>query len=67
MATDVEIALQFTPRPIAEIAEKLGISHDFLNHYGRDIAKVDLQALTHNGPKPGRLILGKHITVDNIA
>lgn len=57
MATDVEIALQFTPRPVAEIAEKLGISHDFLNHYGRDIAKVDLQALTHNGRKPGRLIL----------
>ncbi|UTW03313.1 formate--tetrahydrofolate ligase [Amphritea atlantica] len=57
MTTDVEIALQFTPRPIAEIAGKLGISHNFLNHYGRDIAKVSLQALTHNGRQPGKLIL----------
>ncbi len=57
MATDVEIAMQFTPRPISEIAEKLGIDSDYLNHYGRDIAKVDLRALTENGRKPGKLIL----------
>ena len=57
MATDVEIAMQFTPSPISEIAEKLGIDSDYLNHYGRDIAKVDLRALTENGRKPGKLIL----------
>ncbi|SEQ23578.1 Formate-tetrahydrofolate ligase [Amphritea atlantica] len=57
MATDVEIALQFTPRPISEIAEKLGIEDHYLNHYGRDIAKVDLRALSHNDRQPGKLIL----------
>lgn len=57
MATDVEIALQFAPRPISEIAEKLGIEDHYLNHYGRDIAKVDLRALSHNGRQPGKLIL----------
>ncbi len=57
MPTDVEIALQFTAHPISEIAEKLGIGEHYLNHYGRDIAKVDLRALTENGRKPGKLIL----------
>lgn len=57
MATDVEIAQQFSPRPITEISEKLGIDNDYLHPYGRDIAKIDLQALTQNGRKPGKLIL----------
>lgn len=57
MPTDVEIARQFTARPISQIAEKLGIGEHYLNHYGRDIAKVDLRALTQNGRQPGKLIL----------
>ncbi|WP_299195055.1 formate--tetrahydrofolate ligase [uncultured Amphritea sp.] len=57
MATDVEIALQFTPSPITEITGKLGIESDYLSHYGRDIAKVDLRALTHSNRTPGKLIL----------
>jgi formate--tetrahydrofolate ligase len=57
MATDVEIAQQFTPRPIHEISEKLGISSEHLLPYGRDIAKIDLKALKTQTKKKGRLIL----------
>lgn len=57
MATDVEIALEFTPLPITQISEALGIDSDYLQPYGRDIAKVDLKALTQSNRKPGKLIL----------
>ncbi|NQY35827.1 MAG: formate--tetrahydrofolate ligase [Alteromonadaceae bacterium] len=57
MTTDVEIAQQFTPRPIQEISDKLGISQDHILPYGRDIAKVDLNALKTKSTKKGRLIL----------
>lgn len=57
MATDVEIAQLFTPRPITEISETLGIDQTHLLPYGRDIAKVDLAALRTPSTKKGRLIL----------
>jgi formate--tetrahydrofolate ligase len=57
MATDVEIAQKFTPRPIYEISEKLGIKNDHILPYGKDIAKVDLKALTTKQNRKGRLIL----------
>jgi formate--tetrahydrofolate ligase len=57
MSTDVEIAQQFTPRPITEISEKLGIDSEHLLPYGRDIAKIDLKALKTKTKKKGRLIL----------
>ncbi len=57
MASDVEIASQFTPRPIFEISEKLGIDNQHLLPYGRDIAKVDLAALDQPSSKKGKLIL----------
>ena len=57
MATDVEIAQKFTPRPINEISEKLGINSEYLLPYGRDIAKIDLKALKTKNQKKGRLIL----------
>ena len=46
MSTDVQIANQYTARPIQEIAAQLGVSPDDLLPYGRDIAKVDIQALS---------------------
>ncbi|HEX2951382.1 MAG TPA: formate--tetrahydrofolate ligase, partial [Armatimonadota bacterium] len=46
MLTDVEIAQQATPKPIREIAEQLGIHEDELEYYGRDKAKISLEALT---------------------
>jgi len=57
MSTDVEIAQLFTPRPITEISDKLGIDQAHLLPYGRDIAKVDLAALRTPSTKKGRLIL----------
>lgn len=63
MTTDVEIAQQFTPRPIneiseiSEISEKLGIDREHLHPYGRDIAKIGLKALNTKTKKKDRLIL----------
>lgn len=57
MPTDVEIAAQFTPKPIERIARKLGIVKDDLLPYGRDIAKVHLSALERPTGKEGRLVL----------
>lgn len=57
MATDVEIAQQFTPRPITDISESLGIEQTHLLPYGRDIAKVDLAALKAPSNKKGYLVL----------
>jgi formate--tetrahydrofolate ligase len=57
MTTDVEIAQQFTPRPINEISDKLGIDNEHLLPYGRDIAKIDLKALNSKTKRKGRLIL----------
>ena len=64
MATDVEIARQFTPRPIAEIAETLGVHSEDLQPYGQAIAKVDLNALQRPRARKGkaRLVLVSAIT-----
>lgn len=63
MLTDVEIAQQATPRPIQEIAQKLGISPEELELYGPVKAKVSLEALQRLSGRPdGRLILMTAIT-----
>jgi formate--tetrahydrofolate ligase len=51
-------------RPITEIAHDLGIGADFLEPYGRDKAKVRLEALkeAHATRAPGKLILVSAIT-----
>jgi len=56
MSTDIEIAQQFTPRPIQQIAESIGIHSDDLMPYGKDIAKVNINALKRHNRK-GKLIL----------
>ena len=64
MPTDVEIARQHTPRPIVEIAAKLGLEPDDLLLYGPTKAKVRLEVLERprTRPQPGRLILVSAIT-----
>lgn len=57
MATDVEIAQQFTPKAITTITDQLNIHSDYVHPYGRDIAKIDLKALSKPNDKKGRLIL----------
>ena len=49
-------------RPIADVARDLGIAPDFLEPYGRDKAKVRLEAITASGRPRGKLILVSAIT-----
>ena len=57
MPTDGEIAQQVQPKPIGQIADQLGIAHDDLLPYGRDMAKVHTNALLRSNSKQGRLVL----------
>ncbi len=49
-------------RPIADVARDLGIDPDFLEPYGRDKAKVRLEAIAASGRPAGKLILVSAIT-----
>lgn len=56
--SDIEIAQEATLKPVAEIAEKVGIPEDYLESYGKYKAKVDYNLLDEMKNKPdGRLIL----------
>jgi formate--tetrahydrofolate ligase len=50
------------PRPIADVARELRIAPDHLEPYGRDKAKVRLEALEAAERSPGKLILVSAIT-----
>lgn len=57
MTSDIEIARAANKLPIAEIAEKLGLSFEQILPYGHDKAKITHDAIAGlSGPK-GRLIL----------
>jgi Formyltetrahydrofolate synthetase len=63
MPTDIEIARGVTPRPIADIADDLGLTPDEFEPYGRDKAKVRLDALERRREVPnGKLVLVTAIT-----
>lgn len=58
MLTDIEIAKQADIKPISDIAEKLGISADELEFYGKYKAKLPLSLLKKDENKEdGKLIL----------
>ena len=65
MPTDLEIAHQASPRPIADVAADMGLSPDDLEPYGRDKAKISAQTiarlLTPNAPR-GKLVVVTAIT-----
>ena len=54
--SDIEIAQSVTPRPITEIAAKLGLTENDLIPYGRDKAKVEPSAY-QSKPRKGKLVL----------
>ena len=54
--TDIEIAQQSTMLPIEEIAAKIGIGSENLEHYGHYKAKVDIHALKEL-PRKSKLVL----------
>lgn len=53
--SDLDISRQYRPLPINEVAQKLNISLDQLEHYGKYKAKIALN--TANDRKDGHLIL----------
>ena len=59
MKANHEIAKEFTAKPIAEIAKLLGVQEQDILFFGRDIAKIHLNALkkSRSNPKPNKLIL----------
>ena len=58
MKTDVQIAQECVMEPILRVAEKMGLSEDELELYGKHKAKIHLSALeSRRGKKDGKLIL----------
>jgi formate--tetrahydrofolate ligase len=58
MPSDIEIARAATLKPIAQVAERLGIPDDALHNYGRHIAKLDHGFIAGlESRKPGKLVL----------
>lgn len=58
MLTDIELAKQADIKPISDIAEKLGISADELEFYGKYKAKLPLSLLKkYENKEDGKLIL----------
>ena len=58
MPSDIEIARAATLKPIAQVAEKLGIPEEALHNYGRYIAKLDHGFIKSLESKPdGKLVL----------
>ena len=54
--TDIEIAQEAEMWPIGKVAEKVGLSEDQLDYYGRYKAKVDIHALK-DMPRKAKLVL----------
>ncbi|MCJ2012815.1 formate--tetrahydrofolate ligase [Methylobacterium sp. J-076] len=58
MPSDIEIARAATLRPIAQVAEKLGIPDEALHNYGKHIAKLDHGFIgSLEGRPEGKLVL----------
>ena len=62
MKSDIEIARETPLKPIAEIAQGLGISDEVMEPYGRYIAKLPLSLIDEERIKKSRLILVTAIT-----
>lgn len=50
--TDLEIARRATPKPMSEIATKMGIGEHLLLPYGDDVAKIRLDAIDELSDRP---------------
>ncbi|NIP36861.1 MAG: formate--tetrahydrofolate ligase, partial [Thermoplasmata archaeon] len=63
MKTDIEIAQEATMRPIAEIAEEIGLTEDEIELYGKYKCKVDLDVMERlQGNPDAKLVLVTAIT-----
>ncbi len=57
MKSDIEIAQEVNLQPIQTIAEKINLSEDDLELYGKYKAKIDLAAIANNTNPLGKLVL----------
>ncbi len=58
MLTDIEIAMKAKPEPVAKVAEKIGITEDELEFYGKYKAKLSENLIERVKDRPdGKLIL----------
>ena len=55
--SDIEIAQGCNMRPITEIADRLGISDEYIEQYGKYKAKIDYNLLKSSDRTSGKLIL----------
>ena len=63
MLSDIVIAQNAKVLPIKQIADKLSIDEEYLEYYGKDKAKIDLNILKNlENNKNGKLILVTAIT-----
>ena len=62
MKTDIEIAQSAKMQPITEIAKTAGIPEEYLEQYGKHMAKIDTALLRETAGKDGKLILVTAIT-----
>lgn len=66
LPTDLEIAAAATLRPMQEISDELGLAPEDLEHYGRDLAKIDLAnfdlAALARQPQRGRYVVVTAVT-----
>jgi formate--tetrahydrofolate ligase len=57
MPTDLEIARAAELRPIEEVAADMGIPSDAVEHYGREMAKISLDAIAAMGAPRAKYVL----------
>ena len=57
MPTDLEIARAATLRPIDEVANDMGVPLESVEHYGKQMAKISLNAIDAMGPPRAKYIL----------
>jgi formate--tetrahydrofolate ligase len=57
MPTDLEIARTAKLRPIEEVAADMGIPSDAVEHYGREMAKISLDAIPAMGAPRAKYVL----------
>jgi formate--tetrahydrofolate ligase len=57
MSTDIEIARTAKIKPVAEIAQKLGLPTDDLNYYGKYKAKIPLKYINEEKIAKSKLVL----------
>ncbi|MDF1595506.1 MAG: formate--tetrahydrofolate ligase [Acidimicrobiia bacterium] len=55
--SDIEIARSARYRPIDEVAADMGIPPESVEHWGRNVAKISLDAAAKMGPPSGKYVL----------